>query len=217
LVNPAHSSGRETIGRMSGMNIAVLCSGNGTNLQAIIDNINKGYIPARIAFVLSDEKKAFALERARKAGIETVILDKKEYKTREDFDKEIVERLKKRDVKLVVLAGFMRLLSPYFIREYRNRIINIHPALLPSFKGSHGVKDALDHGAKVTGVTVHFVDENLDNGPIILQKAVEIRADDTEETLLERLHKEEHKAYPEAIKLFVEGKIKIEGRKVTIR
>jgi len=199
------------------MNIAVLCSGNGTNLQAIIDNVNKGYIPAKIVFVLSDEKKAFALERAKKAGIKTVTLDKKDYKNREDFDREIVKHLKKRNVELVVLAGFMRLLSPYFIKEYRNRIINIHPALLPSFKGPHGIKDAIDHGVKVTGVTVHFVDEHLDNGPIILQKTVEIKEDDTEETLLERVHKEEHRIYPEAIKLFVEEKIKVEGRRAVIR
>jgi len=196
------------------MNIAVLCSGNGTNLQAIIDNVNKGYIPAKIAFVLSDEKKAFALECAKKAGVETITLDKKDYKEREDFDREIVKHLKKRNVELVVLAGFMRLLSPYFIKEYRNRIINVHPALLPSFKGAHGIKDAIDYGVKVTGVTVHFVDEHLDNGPIILQKTVEIKEDDTEETLLERVHKEEHKIYPEAVKLFAEGRLKVEGRKV---
>jgi phosphoribosylglycinamide formyltransferase, formyltetrahydrofolate-dependent len=197
--------------------IAVLVSGNGTNLQAIIDNINNGYIPAKIAVVLSDEKKAFALERAKKAGIDTVALDKKDFKTREDFDREIVKRLKEKRVELVVLAGFMRLLSPYFINEYRDRIINIHPALLPSFKGAHGVKDAIEHGVKVTGVTVHFVDEHLDSGPIILQKTVEIKEGDTEEALLNRIHKEEHRIYPEAIKLFVEGKIKIEGRKVVIR
>ena len=199
------------------ISIAVLVSGNGTNLQAIIDNVNKGYIPAKIALVLSDERKAFALERARKAGIETVTLDKKDYKKREDFDREIVRRLKEKNVELVVLAGFMRILSPYFVKEYRNRIINVHPALLPSFKGSHGIKDAIDHGVKVTGVTIHFVDEHLDNGPIILQKTVEIKEDDNEETLLERLHKEEHRIYPEVIKLFVEGKIKVEGRKVVIR
>ncbi|MCX5668179.1 MAG: phosphoribosylglycinamide formyltransferase [Candidatus Omnitrophica bacterium] len=199
------------------MNIAILCSGNGTNLQAIIDSVNKGYIPAKIALVLSDEKKAFALERANKAGIETITLDKKDYKEREDFDREIVKRLKKRNVELVVLAGFMRLLSPYFVKEYRDRIINIHPALLPSFKGPHGIKDALERGVKVTGVTVHFVDENLDNGPIILQKTVEIKEGDTEETLLERVHEEEHRIYPEAIKLFVEGKIRIDGRKVSIK
>lgn len=196
------------------MNIAIFCSGNGTNLQAIIDSVKKGHIKARIAFVLSDEEKAFALERAKKAGIKTIILSKKDYKTREDFDKDALKHLKSNDVGLVVLAGYMRLLSRSFIKEYKNRIINVHPSLLPSFKGTHGIKDALDYGAKVTGVTVHFVDEHLDNGPIILQKAVDISEGDTEDTLLERVHKEEHKIYPEAIKLFIEGKIKINGRKV---
>jgi len=199
------------------LNIAVFCSGSGTNLQAIIDSVSKGLIPARIAVVISDQAKAFALERAKKANVETLVLNKKDYKSREDFDREIVRELKKRDVGLVVLAGFMRLLSPYFIGEYRNRIMNVHPALLPSFKGAHGIKDAIEHGVKVTGVTVHFVDEHLDAGPIILQKTVEVKEGDTEETLLERVHKEEHRIYPEAIKLFAEGKIKIEGRKVVIK
>lgn len=199
------------------MNIAVLCSGSGTNLQAIIDSVKSGYISARIALVVSDNKKAFALERAKKAGIETLILNIKDFKGREEFDKEVIKNLKKKDVGLVVLAGFMRLLSPHFIKEYKNRIMNIHPALLPSFKGTHGIKDALEYGAKVTGPTVHFVDDKLDNGPIILQKAVEVLNGDTEESLLERVHKEEHRIYPEAIKLFVEGKIKVEGRRVRIK
>jgi phosphoribosylglycinamide formyltransferase-1 len=198
------------------MNIAVLCSGSGTNLQAIIDSVKSGYIDARIALVISDNKDAFALSRAKAAAIETLILNPKDYESREDFDKEMVRNLRKRDVELVVLAGFMRLMSPYFIREYKNRIMNIHPALLPSFKGTHGIKDALEYGVKVTGATVHFVDEKLDHGPIILQKAVEVKDDDTEESLLERVHKEEHRIYPEAVRLFVEGKLKIEGRKVRI-
>jgi len=198
------------------MNIAVLCSGSGTNLQAIIDSVKSGYIPATIALVVSDNKKAFALERAKKAGIETLILEKKSFKTRDDFDKEIIRNLKKKNIELVVLAGFMRLLSSHFIKEYKNRIMNIHPALLPAFKGTHGIKDALEYGAKVTGPTVHFVDEELDHGAVILQKAVEIKEGDTEENLLERVHAEEHKIYPEAIKLFVEGKLKMEGRRVRI-
>ena len=198
------------------MNIAVLCSGSGTNLQAIIDGVKTGYIPAKIALVVSDNKDALALERAKKAGIETFVLDKKDFKTREAFDKEVIKNLKAKDVGLVVLAGFMRLLSPYFIKEYKNKIMNIHPALLPSFKGTHAIKDALDYGVKVTGPTVHFVDEHLDNGPIILQRCVEVKDDDTENTLLERVHKEEHKVYPQAIKLFVEGRLKIEGRKVRV-
>lgn len=198
------------------MNIAVLCSGSGTNLQAIIDSVKSGYIPAKIALVVSDNKDAYALTRAKSAGIETLVLNSKDFKTREEFDKEIIKNLKKRNVELVVLAGFMRLMSPYFIKEYKNRVINIHPALLPSFKGTHGIKDALDYGVKVTGPTVHFVDEKLDHGPIILQRAVEVKDADTEETLLGRVHKEEYKIYPEAIKLFVEGRLKIEGRKVII-
>ena len=190
------------------MNIAVLCSGSGTNLQAIIDGVKSGYIPAKIALVVSDKMDAFALERAKKVGIETLVLNVKDFASREAFDKEVVKNLRKRNVELVVLAGFMRLLSPYFIGEYRNRIMNIHPALLPSFKGTHAIKDALEYGVKVTGVTVHFVDEEPDAGPIILQKAVEIRDGDTEEKLLERVHAEEHTIYPEAIKLFVEGRLK---------
>lgn len=198
------------------MNIAVLCSGGGTNLQAIIDKVKSGYIPAKIAVVVSDNADAFALERAKKAGIETLVIDKKNFKSREDLDKKILEELKKKNVELVVLAGFMRLLSPYFIQQYRDRVINVHPALLPSFKGVRGIKDALDHGVKITGVTVHFVDEKLDNGPVIMQAAVEIKNGDTEESLLERIHKEEHRLYPEAVKLFVEGRLKIEGRKVKV-
>lgn len=199
------------------MNIAVFCSGNGSNLQAIIDKVAEGYIPAKIALVVSDNETAFALKRAKKSGIETLVLDKKDFKTREEFDKEVIKNLKKKGVGLVVLAGFMRLLSPHFIKEYKNKIINIHPALLPSFKGTHGIKDALEYGVKVTGPTVHFVDENLDNGPIILQKAIEVKDDDTEEDLLVRVHKEEHKIYPEAIKLFAEGRLNIKGRRVAIK
>lgn len=198
------------------MKIAILCSGSGTNLQAIIDSTKSGYIPVDIALVASDNKNAFALARAKTAGLETLLLDPKKFSSRDDFDKEIIAHLKKKKVGLVVLAGYMRLLSKHFISEYRNRIMNIHPALLPSFKGTHGIKDALEYGAKVTGATVHFVDEKLDNGPIILQKAVDIRDDDTEETLLEKVHKEEYKIYPEAIRLFAEGKLKVEGRKVKI-
>jgi phosphoribosylglycinamide formyltransferase 1 len=198
------------------MKIAVFCSGSGTNLQAIIDSCKSGYIPSDIALVVCDKKDAFALSRAKAAGLETLLLDPKKFSSREDFDKEVILHLKKKKIDLVVLAGYMRLLSNHFVKEYRNRIINIHPALLPSFKGTHAIKDALKHGAKVTGATVHFVDEKLDNGPIILQKAVEIMDDDTEDSLLERVHKEEYRIYPEAIRLFVEGKLKVEGRKVKI-
>ena len=199
------------------MNIAVLCSGNGSNLQAIIDAVENGYIRSKIAIVISDNKNAYALKRADKAGIETLVLDPKYFKTREAFDKEVAKSLEKKKIGLVVLAGFMRLLSPYFVRHYKNSIMNIHPALLPSFKGSHAIKDTIRYGAKVTGATVHFVDEKLDNGPIILQKAVDVRSGDNEKTLLKRVHKLEHDIYPKAIKLFVEGKLKIEDRAVKTR
>jgi phosphoribosylglycinamide formyltransferase-1 len=199
------------------LNIAVLCSGSGTNLQAIIDQVKRGYIPARIAVVVSDNREAYALERAKAAGIEAIFVDPDAYKSREDFDRAIVKELKKRDIDLVALAGFMRILSPYFIKEYRHKILNIHPALLPAFKGVHGIKDALTYGVNVTGPTVHFVEEELDSGAIILQSPIEIAREDTEESLLKRVHAEEHKIYPKAIKLFVEGKLKLEGRKVHIK
>ncbi|MFH0840109.1 MAG: phosphoribosylglycinamide formyltransferase [Candidatus Omnitrophota bacterium] len=199
------------------MNIAVFVSGNGTNLQAIIDAVKKGYIKARIALVVSDNKEAYALKRAQKAGIETITLDARDFASKEDFDKEIIKNLKKRDIELVTLAGYMRLLTPYFIKEYRNRILNVHPALLPSFKGKNGVKDALDYGVKVTGPTVHFVTEDIDRGPIVSQAVVSIKDDDTENSLRERIHEEEHKIYTKAIKDFIEGKVKLAGRKVVYR
>ena len=199
------------------MNIAVFVSGNGTNLQAIIDEISQGKIKAKIALVVSDNKDAYALTRAKKAGIETFVLSPKGFKTREDYDKEVIKELERRNVGLVVLAGFMRLVSSYFIRQYKNKIFNIHPTLLPSFKGTHGIKDAFEYGMKSTGITVHFVDEELDHGPIILQETVKINENDTLETLEERIHKIEHKLYPEAIRLFTDGKLKIEGRKVRIK
>lgn len=198
------------------MNIAVLCSGSGTNLQAIIDAVRSGAIKATIALVVSDREKAYALGRARRSGIAVAYIDPKGYTSREAYDAEIVKRLRAKDVGLVVMAGFMRLMSPYFVKEYAGRILNIHPALLPSFKGTHGVRDALAYGVKVTGPTVHFVDEKLDHGPIVLQRAVEVRSGDTEETLMRRIHEAEHEVYPRAIKLFVEGKLKIEGRRVRI-
>jgi phosphoribosylglycinamide formyltransferase-1 len=194
-----------------------LCSGSGTNLQAIIDSVKSGYITANIALVVSDNKEAFALARAKGAGIETLVVNPKEFKPREIFDKEVMKKLKEKNIYLVVLAGYMRLLSQQFVKDYQDRIMNIHPALLPSFKGTHGVKDALEYGVKVTGATVHFVDDKLDNGPIILQKTVDINEDDTEESLLERIHKVEHEIYPKAIKLFTEGRLKVDGRKVIIK
>ena len=198
------------------MNIAVFASGRGTNLQAIIDVVRAGKVKANIACVIGDRKDAFALERAGRAGIEAIHIRPKDFSSREEFDREAIRHLERHNVELVVLAGFMRLLSDYFVNKYRNRIMNIHPALLPSFKGTEGIKDAWDYGVKVTGPSVHFVTEDLDAGPIILQKPVAIEEDDTTETLEAKIHKAEHEIYPEAIRLFVEGKLKVEGRKVKI-
>jgi phosphoribosylglycinamide formyltransferase-1 len=198
------------------MNIAVFCSGNGTNLQAIIDSRGKGHIKADIKLVVSDAPDCYALIRAKNSGIRTLLVERKKFKTKTDFETEILNTLKKENIDLIVLAGYMRMLSADFISAYENKILNVHPALLPSFKGTNGIKDAFEYGAKVTGVTVHFVTKDMDAGPIILQSSVKVTEDDTEETLAEAIHEEEHKIYPRAIQLFVEGKLKIEGRKVRI-
>ncbi len=202
--------------KKSGVNIAVFCSGNGTNLKAIIDSREKGYIKADIKLVVSDTPGCYALTRAKDAGIKTLVAERKSFKTKKDFETEILNALKKENIELIVLAGYMRMLSSDFISAYENKILNIHPALLPSFKGTQGIKDAFEYGAKITGVTVHFVTPDMDAGPIILQSGVKVTEDDTEETLAEAIHEEEHKIYPRAIQLFVEGKLKIEGRKVRI-
>ena len=195
--------------------LGVLCSGRGTDLQSIIDAIAAGQVPAEIAIVLTD-KEAYALERARKAGIEAVCVDRKQFVGREPFEKALIEKLEAAGVTLVVLAGFMRILTPYFVGHFAGRIMNIHPALLPSFPGAHAHRDVLAYGVKVSGCTVHFVDEGTDSGPIIMQAAVPVLDDDTEETLGARVLKEEHRIYPECIRLYCEGKLKVEGRKVTI-
>jgi len=196
------------------VNIAVFCSGNGTNLQAIIDSQKKGYIKAEIRLVVSDAPDCYALTRAKNAGVKTLVVERKNFKTKKDFEVYILKTLKKENIGLIVLAGYMRILSGDFISAYENKILNIHPALLPSFKGAQGIKDAFQYGAKITGPTVHFVTKDMDAGPIILQSPVKVTEDDTEETLAAAIHEEEHKIYPRAIQLFVEGKLKIEGRKV---
>jgi len=196
-------------------NIAVLASGSGTNLQSIIDNIKKGRIKAKLVVVISDKKDAFALERAEKHNIPACFVDAKG-REREEHDREVIKILEKYDVDLIVLAGYMRLLSPYFIRKYKWKILNIHPALLPSFPGTHGYEDAWNHGVKVSGCTVHFVDEGLDTGPILLQKINPVKEDDTLESFKERGLSIEHKAYPEAINLVLNGRVEVKGRKVRI-
>jgi phosphoribosylglycinamide formyltransferase 1 len=197
------------------MKIAVFVSGNGSNLQALIDAERAARLgSARIVLVVCDNPKAFALERAKKAGIKAVLFEKKDFKSREEFDKAVMAELDKAGVEAIVLAGFLRILSDGFIARYEGRILNVHPALLPAFKGLHGIKDAFDYGVRVTGVTVHFVDRELDGGAVIFQEEVAISPDDTVDTLEEKIHKVEHRLYPEAVRLFSEGKLRIEGRKV---
>ena len=181
-------------------NIAVFASGNGTNLQAIIDNIASGALKARLALVVSDKSSAFALKRAKKAGIKTLFVDPKKFDSKQAYEKFIIDHLKKNNVDLIVLAGFMRILSPFFIKKYRHKILNIHPALLPAFKGGCAIKDAFNYGVKVTGVTVHFVDEKVDHGPIILQEAVEMRDRESLSDLKRRIHQVEHRVYTQALK-----------------
>jgi len=198
------------------INIGVLISGRGSNLQAIIDASEKGKIPAKVAVVISNKPDAYGLERAKKHKIPTAVFDPKKFSDKNTYELEIVKTLKKYKVDLVCLAGYMRIVGPILLEHYQGRMMNIHPALLPSFPGLHVQKAALDHGVKVSGATVHFVDEGCDTGPIIVQAAVPVLEDDTEETLSARILEQEHKIYPQAIKLFAEGKLKIEGRRVRI-
>lgn len=198
------------------LRIAVLISGRGSNLQAIIDSIEKKEIEAEIALVVSNKADAYGLVRAKKHGLKTLSLDPKGFATREEYEREIVANLKKEGVELVCLAGYMLLVTPYFVREFRNRIMNIHPALLPAFPGVGSQKKALDYGVKISGATVHFVDEECDAGPIILQEAVSVYDDDTEETLTHRILEKEHNIYSKAISLFAKRKLKVEGRRVRI-
>lgn len=196
--------------------IGVLVSGRGSNLQAIMDRIADGFLPLEIAVVISDKADAFALERAQKAGLKTAAIVRKECASKEAFEAKINAELKAAGCELVVLAGFMRILSADFVNKWQHKIINIHPALLPSFPGLHGQKQAVDYGVKFSGCTVHFVDAGTDSGPIILQKVVPVMDDDTEDTLADRILVQEHIAMPEALKLWSEDRLEIVGRKVKI-
>ena len=197
--------------------IGVLASGSGSNLQAIIDAVEAGKIKAEIAVVISDNKKAYALERARKHDITTLFIDPKQHRRREDYDTAVLAKLREHNVNLVLLAGYMRIVSVVLVEAYENRMINIHPALLPSFPGLHVQKKAMDYGARFSGCTVHFVDGGMDTGPIIIQAVVPVLPDDTEDALAARILKREHQIYPEAVRLFCEGRLKVAGRMVTVK
>ncbi len=195
--------------------LGILVSGRGSNLQAIIDNIEKGLITAEVAVVISDQPDAYSLERARKHNIPAVHISTKGYQGKRDaYDALLVQELQKHGVELVCLAGFMRIITPTLIRAFPNRIMNIHPALLPSFPGLHVQKAALEHGVKFSGCTVHFVDEGMDTGPIIIQAVVPVLDTDTEDSLAARILKQEHTIYSRAIQLYTEGRLKIVGRKI---
>jgi phosphoribosylglycinamide formyltransferase 1 len=194
--------------------LGVLLSGRGSNLQAIIDAIAERRLDATIAVVISNQENAGGLERARRAGIETLTLSHRGWPSRDDYDRALVSELRKRNVGLVCLAGFMRKFGAPLIDAFPNAVLNIHPSLLPSFPGLHAQQQALDHGVKTSGVTVHFVTKDLDDGPIIVQRTVPVRDDDTAETLAARILVEEHHAYPEAIALVLDGGWRIDGRRV---
>ena len=199
------------------ISIGVLVSGSGSNLQSLIDNIEQGTLDAEIKLVISNNPHAFALERCRKHGVPTAVLDHGKFASRELFDCRMIELLLSAGVELVVMAGFMRILSHVFFRAFPMRIMNIHPALLPCFPGTHVQQKAIDYGVKYSGCTVHFADEGVDTGPIILQAVVPVYDEDNAESLAARILKEEHKIYPQAIQYYAEGRIEIDGRRVKIR
>ena len=198
--------------------LGVLCSGRGSNLQSIMEAIDKGQIKAELGIVLADKPEAKALERAEAAGIKAVCVNRKECSGQQDFEEKLVAELRQAGVTCVVLAGFMRILSPYFVNEFKHKILNIHPSLLPSFCGAHAHRDVLAYGTKVSGCTIHFVDEGMDHGPIILQDTVPVMDDDTEDTLAARVLVKEHVLYPKAIQMFVDGRLElVDDRHVRIK
>ncbi|MDH4140305.1 MAG: phosphoribosylglycinamide formyltransferase [Coriobacteriia bacterium] len=199
------------------MRLGVLISGSGTNLQAIIDASVEGRLDADVAVVISNQEDAYGLERARKAHVPAVWIDRTAYTKFMDYNQAILDTLSQHEVDLVVMAGYMRLLGKNVLQMFPNKVVNIHPALLPSFAGASGIHDAWDYGVKVTGVTVHFANDKFDEGPIIAQEAVVVADHDTVESLEAKIHEVEHRVYPAALQLIAEGRVEIEGRKVRIR
>ncbi len=197
-------------------NIAVFCSGNGSNFEALVKNNRKGKFPGSIELMVTDNADAFAVLRAQRLQIPVLFVDPKRYVSKEDYEKVLVRELRRFSIDLILLAGFMRILSPYFVKKFRNRILNIHPSLLPAFKGAHAIKDAFEYGVKVTGVTVHFVDEGVDSGPIILQGSVSVENNDTLSTLEAKIHKLEHRIYSQAVNIVLTKKWKISRRRFVL-
>lgn len=202
---------------MNKINIGVIVSGSGSNFQSIIDQTENGNLDAVIKVVICNNPDAYALERAKKHNIPSVIIDHKDFKDRNEFDEKMIKVLKSYSVELVIMAGFMRVLTPLFIKAFHMRIMNIHPAILPSFQGIHAQERAFDYGVKFSGCSVHFADEGVDTGPVIIQSVVPVYDDDTADTLQERILKEEHRIFPQAIQLYAEGKLEVVGRRVHVK
>lgn len=202
---------------MGALRLAVFASGQGTNFQALVDAVRQGGLDATIELLVCDKPSAPVVERARKAGVDTFIFVPKEYPSREAYEKEILAELQRRGIELVVLAGYMRIITSVLVEPFYGRMINIHPALLPSFPGVNGIGQALEHGVKVTGVTVHYVDGGMDSGPIIAQSAVEVLSGDTESTLGERIHAAEQQLFPQVVQWIAQGRVVLDGRNVTVK
>ena len=201
---------------MNKVRLGVLISGGGSNMQSIIDRIEEGRLSAEVAVVISNDANAFGLKRAEKHGLPHLAIDHREFNSREAFDKRLTEELLRHHVDLVVLAGFMRLLTPVLLEAFPHRVMNIHPALLPSFPGTHVWQDQLDHGVRFAGCTVHFVDAGMDTGPIIIQAVVPVLGSDDADTLAARILKQEHRIYPQAIQLYAEGRLRVDNKRVII-
>jgi phosphoribosylglycinamide formyltransferase-1 len=198
------------------LGVGVLASGRGSNFEALVRAVESGSVPARVALLVSDRRDARALDIARAHAIEAVVIEARAHASRQDHDRAVAAALEARGVILVCLAGYMRILGAEFVRHFAGRLLNVHPALLPAFPGLHAQRQALEHGVRISGATVHFVDEGVDTGPIVLQAAVPVLDDDTEETLSARILAEEHRIYPEAVRLFAEGRLRLEGRRVHV-
>jgi phosphoribosylglycinamide formyltransferase 1 len=198
------------------LRIAVLASGRGSNFEAILRATEVGRVPARVVVLISDRPGARALDIARRAGVPAVVVERAEHPSRDAHDKAVAAELDRWHVGLVCLAGYMRILSSEFVGHFAGRLLNVHPSLLPAFPGLHAQRQALEHGVRVTGATVHFVDEGVDSGPIVVQAAVAVRPDDTEATLARRILAAEHRLYPVTVRLFAEGRLRIEGRRVLV-
>ena len=197
-------------------NIAVLASGNGSNFQALVKAIGKQKLKAKINLLITDRKNSFVRKRAENLSIKDIFINPQEFKSDLAFDKKIVEVLRKERIDLVILAGYMRIISPFFVKSFNNKILNIHPSILPAFKGTKAISRAFRYGCKVTGVTVHFIDEKIDHGPIILQETLEIKKGISEEKLEKKIHRLEHKLYPQVLKLILDKKVRVRGRYVKI-